>query len=279
MTDFSFFFESLFRRSILFLFIFFGHFFAISQTLISDPFDLEDRELLLIRLFDSDSISFNGEVLWKPLTFTDAISSNVSSDGFVHTALDTILYVEQNGINMAIALFETLPYEGAYVVDCNSCGAQISAALFDDAGEGRWEIVKFKKHFTIQGAFGMNGESGLQQFGRNVWCLRLQMSWMDEGIYGEYVSFYDLFDFEKIFNYTAHEDNQAGFEVKFDHGYSFDKSIHFIPNVETVSGWWDFDIVTQGTQPDNNADRVLPANEVTRYYFDWETSNYLKWCQ
>lgn len=243
------------------------------------PFDLEDPEYLLIRLFDSDSVSYAGEVLWAPQTFSDLLSSNVSSDGLVHTALDTILYIEGNGINMALALFETLPYEGAYVIDCHACGAQVSAALFDDIGEGRWKVIKFAKHFTTQGSFGMNGESGLQQVGDNTWCLRLQMSWMGQGIYGEYVTFFELENFNKVFNFTLHEDNMSAFEGNSDHGYAYDKSIHFIPNVATESGWWDFDMVTQGTQQDETVDRAVPANEVTRYYYDWETGTYLKWCR
>ena len=96
-----------------------GRFFAIllmgfsrvmlAQSELTEPFDLNDHERLLIRLFDSDSISSSEEVLWTPLTFSDLLSSNVSSDGFVHTALDTIMYINANGVNMAVVLFETLP--------------------------------------------------------------------------------------------------------------------------------------------------------------------------
>lgn len=252
---------------------------GLAQVEITEPFDLADRETLLIRLFDSDSISNKEEVLWKPLTFSDLLSSNVSSDGYVHTALDTIMYINANGVSLALALFETLPYDNGFIVDCPTCGAQVSAAVFDDIGEGRWQILKFAKHFTTQGGFGLNAESGLVQFGSTTWCLRLQMSWLEQGFYGEYVTYYDLDNFHKVFNFAVHEDNLAAFEDDPDRAYAFDKSIHFIPNMETESGWWDFDMVMQGTQKDEMVDRAVPANMVTRYHFDWETNTYLKSCK
>lgn len=272
---------SLFQKEYTFLaFFFLGYCHAaMGQLEISAPFDLQDRETLLIRLFDSDSISNKEEVLWKPLSFSDLLSSNISSDGYVHTALDTIMYVNANGVSLALALFETMPYENGFIVDCPSCGAQVSAAVFDDIGDGQWQIIKFAKHFTTQGGFGLNAESGLTQFGSTTWCLRLQMSWLDQGFYGEYVTYFDLDNFQKVFNFAVHEDNMAAFEDDPDRAYAFDKSIHFIPNMETESGWWDFDMVMQGTQKDEIVERAVPANIVTRYHFDWETNTYLKSCR
>jgi hypothetical protein len=268
------------KKSLFLAIIFLGFScYAMAQTQSMEPFDLEDHESLLIRFFDSDSISSAGEVLWEPLVFSDQVSSNVSSDGFVHTAFDTIMYFNINGVNKAVLLFETLPYEGGSVVDCHACGAQVSAAVLDDIGGGKWQVVKFSKHFTTQGSFGLNGESDLVQFGDNQWCLRLQMSWEGQGIYGEYVTFYDLDDFERMFNFTLHEDNMGAFEEGSERAYSFDKAIHFIPNVETESGWWDFDMVMQGTQKDDDVDRAVPANEVIRYQFDWGTDTYVKSCR
>jgi hypothetical protein len=252
---------------------------CLAQTQVMQPFDLNDRETLLIRFFDADSISETGEVLWEPLTFSDLASSNVSSDGLVHTALDTIMYFNCNGLNKALVLFETLPYENGQVVDCHACGAQVSAAILDETGQNSWQVVKFVKHFTTQGSYGLNGESDLVQFGDNQWCLRLQMSWEGQGIYGEYVTFYNVDDFQKMFNFTLHEDNIGAFDEGSERAYAYDKTIHFIRTVETESGWWDFDMVMQGTQKVDDVDRAVPANEVVRYQFDWETSTYLKMCR
>lgn len=251
---------------------------AGAQTQLMEPFDLEDHASLLLRFFDSDSISDAGEALWEPLTFSDKMSSNISSDGFVHTALDTIIHYQSNGVSKALVLFETLPYEGGALMDCHACGAQVSAAVLDETGKGSWQVVKFAKHFTTQGSFGLNGESDLVQFGESQWCLRLQMSWEGQGLYGEYVTFYDLEAFEKVFNFTLHEDNMGAFEDGSERAYAFDKSIHFIPSVETESGWWDFDMVMQGTQKVDDVDRAVPANEVIRFQYDWETDTYVKYC-
>lgn len=250
-----------------------------AQSDVIEPFNLEDHESLLMKFFDSDSISDNEEVLWTPLTFSDLLSSNVSSDGFVHTALDTIMYFDVSGVKKAVALFETLAYQNGAIADCQSCGAQISAAVFEDAGDGKYQVTKFFKHFTTQGSYGLNGESGLIQFGQEEWCLSLQMAWMGEGIYGEYITFYNLESFEKVFNFTTHEDNMGVFEAGSDRSYAFDESLHFLPGVETESGWWDFDIVQRGTKKDPDVERAVPANEVIRYEFDWDTSTYLKSCK
>ena len=252
---------------------------GMAQTQIIETFDLADRESLLQRFFDADSISETGEALWAPLTFSDQMSSNISSDGFIHTGLDTIMYCNINGFNRAVLLFETLPYERGAVVDCQACGAQVSAAVLEETGNGSWQALKFFKHFTTQGSFGLNAESDLVQFGESQWCLRLQMSWEGQGIYGEYVTYYDLDDFEKKFNFTLHEDNMGAFEDASERAYAFDKSIHFIPSVQTETGWWDFDMVMQGTQKVDDIDRAVPANEVIRYQFDWETNTYVKSCK
>lgn len=252
--------------------------FAAAQTQLMESFDLDDHAALLMRFFDADTVSETGEALWEPLAFSDKLSSNISSDGYVHTSLDTIIYYQSGEVKKALVLFETLPYERGALMDCHACGAQVSAAVLDETGKGSWQVVRFAKHFTTQGSFGLNGESDLVQFGESQWCLRLQMSWEGQGIYGEYVTFYDLENFEKVFNFTLHEDNMGAFEDGSERAYAFDKAIHFIPSVETESGWWDFDMVMQGTQKVEDVDRAVPANEVMRFQFDWETGTYVKFC-
>ncbi|MFN0176789.1 MAG: hypothetical protein ACKVU0_19265, partial [Saprospiraceae bacterium] len=70
--------------------------FALSTTLvlaqieITKTFNLEDHNTLLIRLFDADTITENGEALWEPYTYADELSANLSDDGWMHTRLDTI---------------------------------------------------------------------------------------------------------------------------------------------------------------------------------------------
>jgi hypothetical protein len=252
---------------------------STAQSEISLSFDLNDRESLLIGFFDSDSINNNEEVLWLPLTFADQISANISDDGLVHTALDTILFFNSFSVNRALVLFETLHYKNGNVSDCQACGVQLSAAIFQEVEGAGWEVLKFMKHFTTQGSYGLNGESGLIQMGDDHWGLKLQMSWTGQGIYGEYVTFYDLENFEKLFTYTAHEDNIGAVEDYAADAYSFDKAIHFIPTVETESGWWDFDMVTQGTQKMEEIERAVPANSVQRYHYNWDSSNYAKSCE
>ncbi|MFN0035182.1 MAG: hypothetical protein ACKVUS_08950 [Saprospiraceae bacterium] len=250
-----------------------------AQTENSKTFDLEDQSTLLSHLFDADTTAPNGEVLWEPNTFSDELSANLSDDGWMHTRLDTVLFYTTYDIERAVAVFETLHYERGAVSDCQACGVQISVAIFDKTGDGMWNIGRFAKHLTSLGGGGYGGEIGLAQFGENQWCLSLEMGWTGQGIYGEYLRFLNLEDLEKVFNLTIHEDNVGVLGEESERAYSFDKAIHLLPTVETVTGWWEFDLVTQGTQPDDDVDRAVPANTVERYAFNWETDSYMKVCR
>jgi len=252
---------------------------AQAQIENSQTFDLADQTTLLSWLFDADTFATNGEALWEPLTFADELSANLSDDGWMHTRVDTLLYYTSFDIERAVAVFETLHYERGEISDCPACGAQISVAIFDKTGEGLWSIGRFAKHLVSLGGNGYGGEIGLAQLGENQTCLSLEMSWMGQGVYSEYLSFLNLEDLEKVFNLVIHEDNMGGFAEESERTYAFDRAIQLLPTVETVTGWWEFDLVTQGTQPDKDVERAVPANTVERYAFNWETGTYMKVCR
>ncbi len=253
---------------------------AFSQSAQSEVFDLQDHSYLLSQLFDSRLFDPNGEVLWKPLNFADGLNANYSDDGYLHTQLDTILYFTTYGISQAATVFSTLHYEKGALSDCHACGVQVSVAIFDEAMGGKWNLTQFSKHFTSLGSGGENGMIALTQFGSNQWALTLSMSWIGQGVFSEYASYYNLDNMEKVFNYVVHEDNSGLLGSDVEENYSFDKSIHFITHEATDSGWWDFEIVSRGTKPAEGDDKsAVPANTVERYHFNWETDNYMKVCE
>lgn len=59
----------------------------------------------------------------------------------------------------------------------------------------------------------------------------------------------------------------------------FDKTIHFITDTPNNSGWWDFELVTRGTKLDDKEVKVLTANQVQHFTFDWDTDHYIKICK
>ena len=65
---------------------------GLAQIPANPPIDLGDHPGLLSLLFDSKLFAPNGEVMWKPLNYSDGVSANFSDDGYLHTQLDTILY-------------------------------------------------------------------------------------------------------------------------------------------------------------------------------------------
>ena len=244
-------------------------------------FDLQDTQRMLTILFDSGFIDdTTGDVLWKPVNFADAVEANLSDDGYLHTSLDTVLYFSTYGVHHAVAVFATFHYENGEVSDCHACGAQLSVAVFDEAAvSGRWQVRQFAKHLTALGGFGANGLVGLLQFGENQWALSLDMSWFGQGISSEYVEFRNLDNLEKVFNYVVHEDNTGVWGESNEKTYSFDKTIHFLSNKPTKSGWWDFDLVTRGTRPGEEEEaKSIPDNLVEHYIFDWDTNTYMRAC-
>lgn len=243
-----------------------------------NSFDLTDQNNLLSRLFDADTITANGEALWEPLSFADELSASLSDDGWMHTRLDTILFFTSYDVERAVVVFETLHYELGKINDCSDCGVQISVAILVKTESNSWFLERFSKHRTSLGGEGLGGVVGLAQFGENQWCLSLEMSWTSQGVYAEYLTFLNLEDLEKVFNLVIHEDNLGILGLEAERTYAYDKAIHLIPSVETVSGWWEFDLVTQGTEPDLDIDRAIPANTVVRYAYNWETGTYMKVC-
>jgi hypothetical protein len=268
------------KKTILFAGLLCLSLLGAAQNQTAQPIDLGDPSGLLSLLFDSKLFAPNGEVLWKPLNFSDGISANYSDDGYLHTHLDSILYFTTYGISQAVAVFSTVHYEKGVLSDCHACGVQVSVAVFDEAIGGKWNLQRFSKHFTSLGSGGENGEIALTQFGTNQWCLTLSMSWIGQGVFSEYTSYYNLDDLEKVFNYVGHEDNSGALGAETEESYSFDKSIHFITHEETDSGWWDFEIVTRGTKAAEGDDKKsVPSNTVERYHFNWDTENYMKVCE
>ncbi len=244
-------------------------------------FDLQDTQRLLSVLFDSDTFDeTSGDILWKPISFADAVEANLSDDGYLHTGLDTVLYFSTYGIRHAVAVFATFHYDNGQVSDCHACGAQISVAVLDEAAvTGRWEVRQFSKHLAALGGYGANGLVGLLQFGENQWALSLDMEWFGQGIFSEYIEFRNLDNLEKVFNYVVHEDNNGVWGDSNERTYLFDKTIHFLSNNPTKSGWWEFDLVTRGTRPgDDKEEKAIPDNVVEHYVFDWDTNTYMRAC-
>lgn len=252
--------------------------FVFSQSVKEKNYDLSDTNGLLMQLFDADTMNSSGEALWTPQTFADELSADPSDDGWMHTRWDTVMYYSVLTVEKAVVVFETLLYEKGEPDPCHVCAPQLSVAIFERTADGQWHIERFAKHFTSLGTFGNSGMVGLAQFGENQWCLSMQMDWMGQGLYTQYLSFLNLDDLTKVFNLTIHEDNSSSLEADSERVYAFDKALHLLPSVETVNGWWEFDLVTQGTQLDDDVPRAVPANMVERYAFNLETGTYMKVC-
>jgi hypothetical protein len=114
---------------------------------------MQDYEVLSM-LFESDSfVDSTREIVWRPDT-EERTKFNVSGDGNVYTAVDTILYWD----NYALLIMKTKEVSIDRGVrtgyeSCCACCVNYSAALFEKTNIG-WKLNVFQKNFFDGGENG-----------------------------------------------------------------------------------------------------------------------------
>ena len=122
-----------------------------------------DRQYLYEALFNAEA--HNGWCQWKP-TPAEKDSSNVSTDGFCHTRLDTILNYSDSGINKAVIIFGTYKFDKDGFADCHACAPMVSVAVAQWNGVSNWLVLKFIKNFGYHGSYGQQPKYDIARFGR-----------------------------------------------------------------------------------------------------------------
>ncbi|MCX6244680.1 MAG: hypothetical protein NTU98_08245 [Bacteroidetes bacterium] len=111
-----------------------------------------------------------GWCLWKP-TPAEEDSSNVSSDGFCHTRLDTILNYSDSGVNKAVIIFGTCRFDENGMVDCHACAPIVSVAVAQQNSDHYWRIQRFIKNFGEHGSWGQQPRYRITKFGGNYFLV------------------------------------------------------------------------------------------------------------
>jgi|GEM_PF-2669773 hypothetical protein len=127
-----------------------------------------DRQYLYAALFNSEA--HNGWCLWKP-TPVEKDSSNVSTDGFCHTRLDTILNYVDSGKNKAVIIFGTYEFGKQMREDCHACAPMVSIAVAQWNDKGNWQVLKFIRNFGLHGSYGQQPTYKLSKFGRHCFLV------------------------------------------------------------------------------------------------------------
>ena len=125
-----------------------------------------DIKTILKRLFDSQKINSNNEVLWKP-NYYERMNFVVSDDGYCHTKVDTLITYDTN---KKLIIFETSK-EG---YECHACAPTISIAILIKDENGIWKLDFFEKKFIQYGSWGKTDSYGVAKLGSNFYCLKLR---------------------------------------------------------------------------------------------------------
>jgi len=127
-----------------------------------------DRRYLYAALFKAEP--HNGWCLWKPSP-AEKDSSNISTDGFFHTRLDTILNYADSGKNTAVIIFGTYKFDKNGMADCHACAPIVSVAIAQWNDKGNWQVLKFIKNFGEHGSWGGQPTYRIAKFGGNCFLV------------------------------------------------------------------------------------------------------------
>jgi hypothetical protein len=147
-----------------------------------------EKQSLYPALFKAEAL--NEWCLWKP-TPAAKDSSNVSTDGFCHTRLDTILNYVDSGKNKAVMIFGTYVFDKNGLADCHACAPMVSIAVAHWTDNGNWQVLKFIKNFGKHGSYGQQPQYGIAHFGRNFFLLE-NWSYMSQGDESSWKIFWHL---------------------------------------------------------------------------------------
>ena len=247
-------------KSVILTFVAVLFFIPLTSTAQRPEFSVSDlkSKVVLKRLFNADSFDINGAAMWKP-NFADSMEfeSNVWSDGFCHSKLDTIMtYRENDSIQRAILVFSTTNEEG-----CMYCYPYIGVAEFMKFRKQPWTIEGFRKNLGMFG--GENDDNGpliaLPKAGPQTWLLQLttHVGTNPESI--DNAHFFD--DYGEVFAITIHHEDSYP-------KYSWDRKISFIiPKDQSELSSTDcYDIIAiqTGTLPPDEGDANSEEKKFSR---------------
>lgn len=151
----------------------------------STTFQSLEKEHLFNVLFDHPVLDSAGNALWRP-NFAERLSIPIGFDGWVHTALDTLIYFEgKGGEECAAVIFAHYRMQMSSgkmeIAGSHFEGVPLGMALFKASSTTQWELYGFSKHFANLGYMGTYrtgredaGKISLKVIGDRWTCLSLK---------------------------------------------------------------------------------------------------------
>ena len=127
-----------------------------------------DRQFLYPALFNTDEK--NKWCIWKP-TPAEKDSSNVSTDGFCHTRVETILYYTDWEVSKAAVVFGTYEFDENGMIFSHGSAPMVCFAVAMKKDDRNWQVLRFIKNFGEHGSWGQQPAYRVANFGRNYFLV------------------------------------------------------------------------------------------------------------
>ena len=205
-----------------------------SDSIISktekDQFLSQENEILML-LFDGIEITNKHnqkQVKWKP-NFYESKQFPSSDDDFSYTQLDTIFFYTEYKDKKAVAIFATYAYENNRVINCHSCGPNISVATFKyDEKLREWKVDKFDKFYGTHGNWGGIHPMKFKKIGANKHAILFHSGFTHMGVDDSWTTIYDLYWMKNLKTIRTYYDNSSYYpENEKDKIVIIDKKIEF----------------------------------------------------
>ena len=147
-----------------------------------------DKQVLYTALFNAEG---KGEwCIWKPLPMKED-SINISTDGFCHTRLDTILFYSVATFRRAVVIFGTYEFEHGGMVFCHACNPIVSIAVAQRNKDSTWKVIKFIKNFGTHGSWSSQPDYRIGQLGKIDFLIE-DMDYSNQGVTQNWTIYYHL---------------------------------------------------------------------------------------
>jgi hypothetical protein len=190
----------------------------------------------------------------------------VSTDGYCHTALDTIMYFSVGGTKFATMIFATYEYLSESRDLCHACSPTLGIAIFTKYKGQNWRITGFKKNFTEFGQWGkIDGKISIINLGKDIYGLNIKSAiGGNQGYVSGYSTYYNLHyisGFHELFSYVYYDSSvSARGDIE---GVTIEKSLKLLPS---DNEYYTIEVSTKSSQSKLVKKSILKyTSELGRY--------------
>ena len=222
-----------------------------------------DKKELMSKLFSGSTFNDRQEIVWKPDS-VDNVRLPVSSDGNCYTRLDTFIRFKDKNLVRKILVervaivFTTSRYQENERDNCHACAPAIGIATFTKTANKAWKLNYFKKYITSQGVWGKRGKLGVERFGDDLFCLKLDAEFYGQGNTEGVISYFSLSGMlNEVLVFQSHSSNEGAVE----NGYREQTTLAKLPG-KTIT----IELTTRRDAPPSVTKKIYRYSEATNVF-------------